>query len=55
MEWQPIETAPTDGTAIQTVNGNVITGLGRAWATSGDNSMHGVSPEYTSVQYAYFN
>jgi len=39
----------------QTVNGNVITGLGRAWATSGDNSMHGVSPEYTSVQYAYFN
>jgi len=39
----------------QTVNGNVITGLGRAWATSGDNSMHGVSPEYTSVQYAYLN
>ena len=38
-----------------TVNGYVVTGLGRAWSTGSDNSMYGVSPEFTSVQYAYFD
>lgn len=37
------------------INGNVVTGLGRAWFTGGDNSMYGIDPSVDYVQYAYFD